>query len=1310
MAALDRDLLFGLLALQNGLIEQGQLVAAFQAWTRDRSRTLADHMAARGDLDPDQRAGVDAMVGLHLKKHGGDAGRSLAAIPAGPSTRESLAAIGDPEIGRTLTQLASGSDGGPDRTVSYAVGTATSDGLRFRVLRPHARGGLGAVFVAMDAELNREVALKQILDQHADDPSSRSRFLLEAEITGGLEHPGIVPVYGLGTYADGRPFYAMRFIKGDSLKEAAERFHAATPGSVAGARPADEGRRSLEFRKLLRRFTDVCDAIDYAHSRGVLHRDIKPGNIIVGKHGETLVVDWGLAKAAGRVEPGAGSGAGAGERVLAPSSASGSAETLPGSVLGTPAYMSPEQAGGDLDRLGPRSDVYSLGATLYFLLTGRPPFGHDDLGAMLRAVAAGEFPPPRRLDATLDAALEAVCLKAMANRPDDRYASPRALADDVERWMADEPVSAWREPPSRRARRWARRHRTALAVAGVAMLATAAALGVVAVVQTDARNRLGRANLDLRAANDETARARDLAERRVGLALEALGGFSDAVDANLDVKNLPENAPLRQALLRGPLAFYRRLRDDLAAAGDVRPGSRADLADAYARLARLTSDLGSQADALAAYDEAEAILSGLADAGPAEVRGGLARVLAERSALRAQNGRLAEAEADARRALDLREALGRELPDAATHPIARARILQHLADLKSRSGDAAAALGLLDRSREAADDALRRVPGDPEARMVRARASQRRGAILHLQKGQLPESHAAVEAAVADLEPAAAARTEDLDLQLALVDAYARLAEIREELGRPDEALALQRKRLAAVEALARVRPTSGVVRRNRIAAARQLARMLDVLGRGAEAPEVLRGAVATAEALVAENPTSIPALDALAGALNAVGLNQFGLGRVADALASFEAGAAAMARILALDPRDLAVRRHLAGARYNIGYLRRLQGDEEGALAAYGESLEMRLALDRDHPDDPRFAFDAATTLANIGEILGDRGDLARGRDAYARALGLYARLAAAHPENVNYRSYLARNRGNLALLLIELGDLDAADALLAAADAATERLSAERPEVVQSLKDLAMIRQARGRLAGRRGRAVEAVDWLRRSLEAFGRLLQARPNDPAALDDRGRTASELAALLDRIGRPAEAIELLDRAADELSSALARDPGAAGLKPNLARLLRGRAEAMARLGRAVEAADAWSRNEALDPDGDSAGLGPALIAAWSGDPARSLAELELAGTRRGSTPEWLVERARAAALAAVAARRGGADPGLADRCADRAIDLLARAAAAGFFDRPGRRTSFRTDPSWDPLRNRDAFRLLMMDLAMPSEPFARPD
>jgi hypothetical protein len=205
-AAADRNLLFGLLALQNGIINQGQLVAAFQAWTLEKSRRLADHLEARGDLTGARRGLLEGLVEVHLEAHGGDVQQSLAAVSAGKSTRDSLARLGDPDINNTLGHVACGHGlTDDDRTASYAVGTATSDGQRFRVLRPHARGGLGAVFVALDTELHREVALKQMLDHHADDPQSRQRFLIEAEITGGLEHPGIVPVYGLGAYAGGRP-------------------------------------------------------------------------------------------------------------------------------------------------------------------------------------------------------------------------------------------------------------------------------------------------------------------------------------------------------------------------------------------------------------------------------------------------------------------------------------------------------------------------------------------------------------------------------------------------------------------------------------------------------------------------------------------------------------------------------------------------------------------------------------------------------------------------------------------------------------------------------------------------------------------------------------------------------------------------------------------------------------------------------------------------------------------------------------------------------------------------------------------------
>lgn len=524
----NRNLLFGLLALQNGLITQAQLVAAFQAWTHDKSRPLADHFANHG-LQAEARAAVEAMVALHLKRHDRDAEKSLAAIPAGQSTRDRLVALGDADLNATLGLVGGGSgEADANRTTSHVFEVTTNEGERFRVLRPHAQGGLGAVFVAMDGELNREVALKQILEGHADDPVSRQRFVLEAEITGGLEHPGIVPVYGLGASGGGRPYYAMRFIRGGSLKEAIARFH------QDETHKGDPGRRSLALQKLLRRFLDVCNAIDYAHSRGVLHRDIKPSNVIVGRYGETLVVDWGLAKAVGKADVHAPSD----ERPLTPSSQSGTAETLQGSAVGTPAYMSPEQARGDLDAVGTGSDVYSLGATLYSLLTGKSPFA-GNVGEVLRKVEAGDFPPPRKVDPSIEPALEAVCLKAMATRPSDRYPTCRALADDLERFMADEPVSAWQEPFMARARRWARRHRTPVAAAAAAL--------VVGVVVLAERNR-------------QVEQARQRAEHGFRQAREAVDTYFTKVSESR-LLHVPGLQPLRKELLDAALTYYRGFVD-----------------------------------------------------------------------------------------------------------------------------------------------------------------------------------------------------------------------------------------------------------------------------------------------------------------------------------------------------------------------------------------------------------------------------------------------------------------------------------------------------------------------------------------------------------------------------------------------------------------------------------------------------------------------------------------------------------------------------------------------------------------------------
>jgi serine/threonine-protein kinase len=454
----DRNLLFGVIALQNDFITREQLVAAFDSWVHDKSRDLPEILEKQGGLSTEDREFLDRLVAKFRAKHGGDAKKSLAALSSVSRVRPDLEKLNDLDLGASLLHV--GKEVPSDLRQYETVAPVTSNPHlgRFRILRPHAKGGLGQVSVALDQELNREVALKEIQPHHADHQTIRERFVLEAEITGGLEHPGIVPVYGLGHAADGRPFYAMRFVKGDSLEDEIELFHKPdNPNRKAS------GARQLALRQLLGRFIDVCNAMEYAHSRGVLHRDLKPGNIMVGKYGETLVVDWGLAKAAGKNKITSDEG------TLHPASGpSRSGQTQPGSVMGTPQYMSPEQAAGKLEELGPACDVYSLGATLYHVLCGQPPFNGKSVAEILANVQKGNFPKPRSIVAEVPLGLEAICLKAMALKSKDRYQTPRQVADDLEHWLADEPVAACPESVHQKVARNFRKNpsRVALIVVG----------------------------------------------------------------------------------------------------------------------------------------------------------------------------------------------------------------------------------------------------------------------------------------------------------------------------------------------------------------------------------------------------------------------------------------------------------------------------------------------------------------------------------------------------------------------------------------------------------------------------------------------------------------------------------------------------------------------------------------------------------------------------------------------------------------------------------------------------------------------------
>jgi tetratricopeptide (TPR) repeat protein len=510
----DVNLLFAVLALQADLLDQARFVEACTLWASRKDTPLADLLVERGWLSAEDTADVQKLLERKLRKHHGDARASLAEV-ADEGVRRSLAGIADADVQQSL---------GPPTPEAPSDGSTTAhvpEGRgRYTLLHIHAQGGIGQVWLAHDSDLNRDVALKELRPERDGHPAVRARFLEEARVTGQLEHPGIVPVYEL--VRDGEaPAYAMRMVRGRTLGEALKEYHRRRLAGEAGP---------LDLRSLLTAFVSVCNAVGYAHSRGVLHRDLKPANVVLGDFGEVVVLDWGLARLMGHAGPEEAT-------ALAPVSLEPGSrdETAQGQVLGTPAYMAPEQAEGRVDLLGPATDVYGLGAVLYEVLTGTPPFtGQRD--ELVRRVARLEPERPRQLVPEVPKALEAVCLKALAKKPADRYATAGEVAREVERWLADEPVAAYREPLRVRAGRWVRRHQ-ALTAASAAGVLVALLLGGAGALwaegqrgQRQAEEALRRQEADA-AASSAMGQARLLLEQARKETLGDAGRFREALAA-----------------------------------------------------------------------------------------------------------------------------------------------------------------------------------------------------------------------------------------------------------------------------------------------------------------------------------------------------------------------------------------------------------------------------------------------------------------------------------------------------------------------------------------------------------------------------------------------------------------------------------------------------------------------------------------------------------------------------------------------------------------------------------------------------------
>lgn len=421
----ERGLLYGVVALQAGLVTPDQFSEFMQAsegWEEKRDGLLADLLVRRGWIRPADWTHLDHLVEHEIDRHDGDAKAGLASVTL--AMEHSKTRPMDRKNGHSLAPLPTAQNAAEE---AHPVGAGLKVQERYALNSLHAIGGIGRVWLAQDAQMGREVALKELRPEQANDAVCCARFLREAKITGQLEHPGIVPVYEMAFRTDtGQPFYTMRFVKGRTLSDAAKAFHRTR---VAGT--VD----SLEFLSLLNAFVVVCKTVAYAHSRGVIHRDLKGQNVIAGDFGEVLVLDWGLAKLMnGADDDGVGPHVALDQDVIREMDREMDL-TMQGDTLGTPAYMAPEQAVGDLQLIDCRTDVYGLGAMLYQVLTGKAPFAGANVKEVLRKVECEEPIPPQQLWPEVPASLQAACLRALAKQPSARFASAADLAKEVERWQ-----------------------------------------------------------------------------------------------------------------------------------------------------------------------------------------------------------------------------------------------------------------------------------------------------------------------------------------------------------------------------------------------------------------------------------------------------------------------------------------------------------------------------------------------------------------------------------------------------------------------------------------------------------------------------------------------------------------------------------------------------------------------------------------------------------------------------------------------------------------------------------------------------------
>ncbi|MFO0960389.1 MAG: serine/threonine-protein kinase [Isosphaeraceae bacterium] len=959
-----------------------------------------------------------------------------------------------------------------------ARGTAVRYFGDYEVVRELGRGGMGVVYEARQVSLNRPVALKLIKAGLLADDAELLRFQNEAEAVALLDHPGIVSAYEVGEH-DGQQYLAMKLIRGDSLSSSLAKYR-------------DDPRAAASL------VAEAAEAVAHAHSRGILHRDLKPANILVDADGHPHITDFGLAK---RLE-------------------SDIEMTASGAILGTPAYMAPEQATGRRGGITTATDIYGLGAVLYALLTGRAPFAGDTVIETLDALRTMPPAPPMLINIRVPGDLETICLKCLEKDPRRRYASAQALADDLRAWLDSRPIAARRVGPAERAWLWCKRRPAVAALAAAVATAIVGGTAATIAVQLRANRALLEKNKELGLAYGREAEANERVQQRYNLAMDAIKTFHKGVSEDFLLKE-PAFRSLREKLLNSAGEFYDKLGRAMEGSQDA-----ASLQALYAsnfELAGLEKKLGRREDALALHRR---VLEGrealAAEPGaPPEAKLDAARSLREVISLLKEVGkkdevpplqekalayheRLAaefpgdpgvqdalasmfllvgdqfknvderpkEAEEYFRRGLAIWEELTRSHPDEPKYAAGLANAHAYLSFLRVDDGKYDEAIRLYRPVVEMAQQDVDRDPKDVSKR-IKLIAALGTSAGWYNSARRYVEAIEPATAAVASWREIVAEQPAVPGHRHNLASSLYGLAQALMQSGRPAQAEPRYREATAILDGLAEEQPGDRKLRQGRTDYRNALAFALQGLNRKAEAEAEFRAVLEAQEGLSAEEPENHDLLDSIAITHLNLGRLTMSEGRMGESEREFLAAIAILERISREHPALAIYRIRLSGCHRHFAEMLALAGRLPEAEAQYQEAMAGFRRQAEETPDAPWVRNDIATMENNLGDILREQGRASEALDGYERAVAIRERLVEEEPSTALYRSHLAWSLRRRALVRREQGDIAGASADIGKV---VEIWDGQPAKDASEWFESACAHAQRSALAGQEGSGVEA------------------------------------------------------------------------------------------------------------------------------------------------------------------------------------------------------------------------------------------